>query len=216
MEKSVFKGFKNFIDNLVQKENKSSHQSLEEEETKHSTTMTNPDSIFGVNHDSVTDSFFGSVSEGSDSMMAQRVPASTSTPATHLPFSLVQKSNCALWEAALHNNGELCKNLLDSEIHGELAADANSKDEQEVTALHIAASEGFLNICEILLDYGLNTELNTMNILMRTPLHLACLKNHLEVAQLLVRSGADINLVDVDGNTGIHLAAENGHRQLVM
>jgi len=191
-------------------------QSLEEEETKHSTTVTSPDSLFLITRESITDSFLGSVSEGSDSMLAQKIPAMPSTPATHIPFSHTQKSNLELWEAAAQNNPEHCKNLLDQEIHGDFVADSNSQDEQGITALHIAAHEGFLSVCEILLDYGVNTNLNVTNVLKRTPLHLACLGGHTGVAQLLVRSGADLNLVDIDGNTALHFASEKGHRQLVL
>ena len=84
-----------------------------------------------------------------------------------------------------------------------------------MTALHIAASEGFVNVCEALLDYGIDTDLNPKNVLNRTPLHLSCIRGHFEVSQLLVRSGADVNAQDFEGNTPVHLAVEQGYFNLI-
>ena len=81
--------------------------------------------------------------------------------------------------------------------------------------MHIAASEGFVGVCEALLDYGDGTDLNPRNVLERTPLHLSCIRGHLEVSQLLVRSGADVNIQDFEGNTPLHLAVEQGYLNLV-
>ena len=49
-----------------------------------------------------------------------------------------------------------------------------------------------------------------------TALHLAALNNHVEVAELLVRSGrAQLDLQNVNLQTALHLAVERQHTQIV-
>jgi len=40
----------------------------------------------------------------------------------------------------------------------------------------------------------------------RTPLHVAVLNKNIEIVDLLLKNGADTNVVDDDGNTPLHLA----------
>lgn len=96
--------------------------------------------------------------------------------------------------------------LLDKHLNGDQVAHVNSHNSDGLTALHIAALRGHVKVCETLLDYGDNTDLNSRDLHNRTPLHLACLQANLQVAQLLVRSGAFLNAVDKDGNTPLHYA----------
>lgn len=49
-----------------------------------------------------------------------------------------------------------------------------------------------------------------------TALHLAALNNHVEVAELLVRTGrAQLDLQNVNLQTALHLAVERQHTQIV-
>mmetsp|Transcript_5320 Transcript_5320/g.5276 ORF Transcript_5320/g.5276 Transcript_5320/m.5276 type:complete len:510 (+) Transcript_5320:194-1723(+) len=96
--------------------------------------------------------------------------------------------------------------LMDKHLHGDMVADVNSHMAGGLTALHIAALKGHVKVCETLLDYGDSTDLNSQDASLRTPLHLACMHAKLQVAQLLVRSGAFLNAVDIDGNTPLHYA----------
>mmetsp|Transcript_17527 Transcript_17527/g.17478 ORF Transcript_17527/g.17478 Transcript_17527/m.17478 type:complete len:510 (+) Transcript_17527:428-1957(+) len=96
--------------------------------------------------------------------------------------------------------------LLDKSLNGDIVANVNSHMPDGLTALHLAALKGHVKVCETLLDYGDNTDLNSRDLLQRTPLHLACLHAKLQAAQLLVRSGAFLNAADVDGNTPLHYA----------
>ena len=72
--------------------------------------------------------------------------------------------------------------------------------------MHISAYCGHLKICEVLLDYLEDIFIDSRNIFLFTPLHYAVKEGHLQIAQLLIRSGADLNAVDADRNTPLHLA----------
>lgn len=126
-----------------------------------------------------------------------------------------RKMNVKLWEAIEHNDINLCKELLDREIYNDLIAQTNARGLDEWTALHIAASEGFKDACEVLIFQGEGTDINARTSMKRTPLHLASLHGHLPVVKVLIREGADINAVDVENNTSLHYASVNGHISIV-
>ncbi|OMJ76639.1 hypothetical protein SteCoe_23941 [Stentor coeruleus] len=164
---------------------------------------------------SITDSLIGSINEGAGSMVAQKIPSSERPDRPRAPLSKEDELNHSLWDAAMKNRPDIIRELLSLSIHEDFIANTNSKDFHNVTALHIAASEGYVSVCEALLDYGSNTELDPRNVLDRTPLHLSCIRGNLEVTQLLVRSGANLNSQDFEGNTPLHLAVEQGYISLV-
>ena len=47
-----------------------------------------------------------------------------------------------------------------------------------------------------------------------TPLHLAAWNNSLELAELLISSGAKVNVEDIGGSTPLDWADINGHRKM--
>ena len=47
-----------------------------------------------------------------------------------------------------------------------------------------------------------------------TPLHLAALNGHKDVAELLLANKAEVNAKDNHGETPLHLAAVNGHKDV--
>ena len=81
-------------------------------------------------------------------------------------------------------------------------------DEHGVTALHIAAFWGRLEVVEFLVGAG--ADVNATNNDGDTALHLAAWEGHLEVVEFLVGAGADVNAADDDGDTALHLAARHG------
>ena len=60
-----------------------------------------------------------------------------------------------------------------------------------------------------------STDLNALDEAGRSPLHIACLYGHVDIAKYLRTKGAAINNDDDSGNTPLHYAAMNGHIQLV-
>lgn len=125
-------------------------------------------------------------------------------------FKLRRSMNERLWEAIEQNDLGLVKNLIDKKKHGGLAAHANAKGLNDWNALHMAASDGLADICTVLLDMGDHTDVDARTSMNRTPLHLAVLHNHLEVAKVLILNKADINAVDNEYNTSIHYASMQG------
>lgn len=71
------------------------------------------------------------------------------------------------------------------------------------------------NITKIreLLTGGVNVNVNDDHEW--TPLHVAALKGHVQVAEFLIQRGADVNADDVDGWTPLHIAALKGHNDVI-
>ncbi|KAM6410596.1 ankyrin repeat and SOCS box protein 10 isoform 4-T6 [Pluvialis apricaria] len=100
-------------------------------------------------------------------------------------------------------------------------ASVNSQTEEEDdTALHIAARHGLVDHVQLLLRYG--AELEAENKEGQTPLNAGCAQPHqpqdmdsyYRVCQLLVESGASINAADRDRQHPLHLACKNANAQI--
>ena len=46
---------------------------------------------------------------------------------------------------------------------------------------------------------------------LRTPLHKACYFGHSNIVEYLLECGADVDAIDVEGDTPIHIAAQEDH-----
>lgn len=92
---------------------------------------------------------------------------------------------------------------------GDLTAEI-SRAEHNIWA---AAADGDLNAVRNELDNRVSVDAKAECGL--TPLHVATLFGQLEVAQLLLSSGADVSLTDGEGNTPLHMAAFLGHTDIV-
>ena len=86
----------------------------------------------------------------------------------------------------------------------------DNKNSQGFTPLHIAAYQGYTEIAEILIRKGAN--IRELNKLKQTPLHLS---KALEISQLLINAGADINLKDSEGNIPLYHAVKNEKFEIV-
>lgn len=152
--------------------------------------------------------FFPSLPTESDEVVdceegVQRVPAFVCTAATKLPGEVKAELICAVES----NDAEWCRSLLDSIP----LIDANVATAQGCTALHVAAMRGYEEVCEVLLDYGERVNVNSKTERLQTALHLACFLGCKRIVQALIRAGANIDVVDIEGNTPLHLTVVEKH-----
>ena len=83
-----------------------------------------------------------------------------------------------------------------------------------MTCLMMAAANGHLAICRLLIDKGAQVE--AKDSIGWTPLHLAALRGHVEIVRLLCDHGADVEARTIYGGwRPLHWAAINGHISVV-
>lgn len=96
-----------------------------------------------------------------------------------------------------------------------MGADPYQLDINSHTALYWAIIEGHKAVVQLLL-----LKADALRLVRegdkedRTALHHAACQGHLEVTELLVHYGADINAKDVDGNTALQLASNLGYEEI--
>ena len=134
--------------------------------------------------------------------MGNDIPAATVAPPSGTP---------SLHYAAASGNLVRLKALVSA------GADVNTREEWTgKTALHLAAGAGEVDAVITLVEMGAEvdarTEGGTLPSLERTPLHLAAaatMNNPTDALSALIAFGADVNAVDVMGNTPLHFALKN-------
>lgn len=85
-------------------------------------------------------------------------------------------------------------------------SDINRADgENGYAAIHWTCHYGQLITTEKLLEFGANPNLLAKNYV--SPLHLAAASGHHEIVRLLISRGAEVNQMDILGNTPLHYAA---------
>lgn len=89
---------------------------------------------------------------------------------------------------------------------------AFDQDDDGDTMLHLAVVGFILDKVKDLIDL---CDLNAINNMMQTPLHVATLVNRPEIVQLLVDFKAQLNVHDRRGNTPLHLASQSGSTEIV-
>jgi ankyrin repeat protein len=91
------------------------------------------------------------------------------------------------------------------------------KDEFGNTFLHRAAEKGNNLLLEFLLFHSIdkNTDINAVNHLDQTPLHLAVIHKHLDSIEWLIATGADPMVYDSGGFTPLHIAIIDGNLDMV-
>ncbi|XP_072522980.1 caskin-2 isoform X1 [Salminus brasiliensis] len=94
-------------------------------------------------------------------------------------------------------------------------ASVNGVSQDGQIPLHLAAQYGHYEVSEMLLQHQSNPCM--VNKAKKTPLDLACEFGRLKVAQLLLSSNMVVALLEGNGrdNTPLHLAARNGHKDII-
>ncbi|XP_030645854.1 caskin-2 isoform X2 [Chanos chanos] len=100
-------------------------------------------------------------------------------------------------------------------------ASVNGASQDGQIPLHLAAQYGHYEVSEMLLQHQSNP--CTVNKVKKTPLDLACEFGRVKVAQLLLSSNMIVTLLEGDRrdtaepgvNTPLHLAARNGHKDVI-
>jgi hypothetical protein len=84
----------------------------------------------------------------------------------------------------------------------------NATNEEENTALHLAAKEGHVKIVDVMLKCAGELTINANNIRGNTPLHLAALNGHVDVMNKLLEPNfeVDLNNRNGKGQTPLHFA----------
>ena len=118
-----------------------------------------------------------------------------------------------LWQACRSNRVGLVKNILTERT----GVDVNYRnhDSGSDSALHVACSNGYLEVVKLLLDHPL-LNLNSRNSLDATPLHSACLTGQADVVRVLLKDDeTDVNAVDSRNQTPLVISVVFGYVQVV-
>ncbi|KAF7691391.1 hypothetical protein HF521_011688 [Silurus meridionalis] len=114
-----------------------------------------------------------------------------------------------LHEAAKYGHVAVVWALLLKGMH----VDTTTKD--GLTALHIAAENCHPHVVEILQGFGAQVQLRGGKAL-ESPLHIAArVKDGEKVAEMLLKSGAEVNTELENGETAMHVAARYGNLQVM-
>jgi len=142
------------------------------------------------------------------------------------PIARRKTSPCGRWAALLVLVAAVAagrvrassETVLDAVARGDLGAvrqllkagaDVNPARADGVSALHLAASAGNVEIARVLITAGANATSAT-TLLGWKPLHMAAQNGHADMVDLLIARGADPNVADTLGTTPLMLAAQAG------
>ncbi|KAH8365926.1 hypothetical protein KR093_007393 [Drosophila rubida] len=130
---------------------------------------------------------------------------------------LLKKGNAPGPTTVVDLGKQLLQCARDSDVAGVKTALAHgapfASDWLGMSALHFAAMNNQLEICEILLQGGINMDAKTK--VDRTPLHLACYYGHERIVSLLLALKCAVNARDMLRMTPLHWAVEKRHKSIV-
>jgi ankyrin repeat protein len=120
------------------------------------------------------------------------------------------RGQSALMWAAAEGHAEVVKLLLEHGADPGLSSTASTKPERRppggMTALLFAARQGKLDALRALLDGG--ADINQAGADSTSPLLIAVVNGHYEVASLLIERGANANIADLNGRTPLYAAVD--------
>ncbi|XP_008217567.1 uncharacterized protein LOC103318096 [Nasonia vitripennis] len=94
-----------------------------------------------------------------------------------------------------------------------LNVDVNVPGVDNVTPVHMAASEGYSDLLRLFLEHNGNVNVEDVNE--STPLHAAVDQDVLEVVKILVENDAHVNHRALCGSTPVHVAAMKGNLEVI-
>ena len=92
-------------------------------------------------------------------------------------------------------------------------ADPNIENADHELALHACAASANFEIVQMLINAG--SQIDHRDQHKRTPLIVHSQQGHSDTVSLLLTKRADVNAFDQDAVTALHVAAANGHREVV-
>ncbi len=119
-------------------------------------------------------------------------------------MSTHSKPMAEYFEAATECNFAAVQSFIEKDINN-----INYRNEDEDTALHLAAVHGRVKVVKLLLERG--AEVNAKQKSELTALHLASLNGHTEVVKLLLERDAEVNAKQESGITPLHYSIGEGY-----
>jgi ankyrin repeat protein len=92
-------------------------------------------------------------------------------------------------------------------------SDMGDGEESGLTPLHLAASEGRLDMCQMLVER--NADVCVHDNSGDTPLHLAVSSRHLDIAHILLKYNAEVDSRNEDGSTPLLRASSRGNMDIL-
>lgn len=130
--------------------------------------------------------------------------------------------NSVLNFCLLFNNTECLKYLFQINLSMDVIFSKNNQDE---TILHNACKNGNLEIVRLVLNKLVEDTTNSADAFLysknkedQTCFHIACSKGYLNIIEYLLNEkklASFLEIQDINGNTGLHLATINGHSSIV-
>lgn len=120
------------------------------------------------------------------------------------------RSNFDIFEAASIGVIETIKNQIENK-----PTLISSYSPDGFTVLGLASFFGHYDIVKFLLEKGANPNLASTNQFKVAPIHSACAISNYEIAEILIKHGADVNAKQMQSVTPLHSAAHNGSTKLV-
>lgn len=89
------------------------------------------------------------------------------------------------------------------------------KDTSEPRNIFEAAERGDVAYINNIIDKSIEFDANQMDVNQRTALHWAAEMGRVEVAELLIETGANVAAAECNGRTAIHLASRSGDVEML-
>ena len=133
-----------------------------------------------------------------------KVRSATQSMGLAAPLALADDAD-SFFRAVKQDNAPAMRSLL------ERGVDPNIKDDKGSSGLHLALQDGALKVADVLLASP-RLKAESRNAADESPLMMAALKGHLDIAARLIKLGADVNK---PGWAPLHYAATGGHLKLM-